>query len=176
MKLGDALEMVLDHANKGKAGFRTLGHDMAEFALKTTEDYGIINPVRNAITKGVTGKEGNLPTFLNLMGGGKPDGSEGNPLHVVLGTAKGSAHGGAGGPVAGILRMLGLGPAKRAPGSDPSAGGDNAPVVHQHITVHPDVSSIARGEIMKAMPDIQSSAVKALGDAVSRGFQIGGIG
>lgn len=52
--------------------------------------------------------------------------------------------------------------------------GRSAPVIHQHINIHPDVSTVARGEIMKMMPTIKTSAVAAVSEAMSRGVPMGG--
>lgn len=46
--------------------------------------------------------------------------------------------------------------------------------VTQMINVHPDVSAVARQEIITMLPALQSSAVKAFNDAMMRGFAPGG--
>lgn len=46
--------------------------------------------------------------------------------------------------------------------------------INQQISIHPDVSAIARGEVMNMMPVLKTSAVEAVNEAAARGVPIGG--
>jgi hypothetical protein len=166
---------IFDHANEGAKGLKTLLPDLQQSLLKMFEKLAILNPLENALTGSVTGTKDKLPTFA----------SAGNLFSILSGSAPKGAAGskkGSGGGIAGFFDdLFGDGSAADgsvAAGSKVKGGGQASGPTHvtQMISVHPDVSAIARGEIVKAMPTIQSSAMQALNVAVKRGFQLGGMG
>lgn len=67
----------------------------------------------------------------------------------------------------------GLLPLFRAPdgslGVRTQAGGGHTTMVNQYISVHPDVSAVARGEIYKALPMIRSASAEAVAQGRARG-------
>ena len=87
--LGGALNQIEDQLAHlvvtGKANFKQIYTGMEEQLVKT------------GLQKGVSSILGHIPG-LNGLGGGKPDGTAGNPLHVVM--ARGSLPGGGGAPQA----------------------------------------------------------------------------
>jgi len=164
----DMLGSIFDHANQGAKGLKTLLPDLTQSMLKMIEKLAILNPLENAMTGQVTGTKGKLPTFgsagnlFNTLGGQHAANSVGGRIGGILGNMFGgnAAHG----------SMPGGGK-----GGSGGNGGGNVYYITQQISVHPDVSAIAKGEIMKAMPHIQASAVQALDQSIKRGFTPGGM-
>jgi hypothetical protein len=90
---------------------------------------------------------------------------------TVFGTGSGPVIGGEMGKDTEALMPLARGPDGSLGIKAHGAQNRNGAVqVHQHITIHPDVSAVARGEIVKALPAIQSSAMVAFRQAAVRGF------
>lgn len=134
----DLLGSVLDDPkNAGKILAKGLEHEALTL--------GVINPLKNAATKAITHKDGTLPTFGDILGGG-PLGSPSNPMNVVI-----------------VKDMSGGGQGGAAGGSSQDGMGFLGSIMRM----------IAGDEISKATPGIQSGAVDVVSQAVSRGFALG---
>lgn len=187
----DVLGTVFDHAIQGGNAMKTLLPDIAHQIESTIVKLGITNPLQNALTKSLTpgAKQTPLPGIGDLgslfakmfgKGGAWSGGVRYAADGMVLGGA--TAFNTSGGPVVGGelgRNSEALMPLARGPGGTlgvRSFGGSRTgPVtVHQHINVHPDVSAVARGEIVKALPMIHTSAVQAVSAAIARGYVPGG--
>jgi len=193
---------VIDGVVQGGSKLKSLFPSLESEVIGLVEKLAILNPLENSLTGAITGTAGKLPTVAT-SGLSKGISSAAGWLTKALGFGLGGAWSGGGvryaasgmvlggptafhtpsGPVVGgelgkdseALMPLARGPDGRLGVAAHGGRGGAAVNVTQMINVHPDVSAIARGEIVKAMPALQAAAVKALSAAVGRGFVPGAI-
>lgn len=179
MKLGvtNPLDNALTKAFTGTAGHAPTAGSMGNIFSKLFGGSG------GAGGAGA-GMGGFMKSLFAMFGGG---GAWSNGVRyaasgMVLGGA--TAFNAPGGPVIGgelgpnseALMPLARGPGGVLGVRAHGGGGRPGVTVNQYLSVHPDVSAIARAEVVKMMPSTSAAAVSALDAAIKRGFVPGGNG
>lgn len=169
----DATQVVgtlFDHLNEGARGMKSLLPDLTHQMLGMIEKLAILNPMQNALEKTLNPGAMNrpAPTLGNL--GNAMQGIFGGPAKQA-GSWLGHLFGG---PSPGATGAMARGPSGSTTGA--GAGVHVAGDMTNVLNVHPDVSAIARGEVIKMMPQLMNHAVSSISNAIGRGFVPGGAG
>lgn len=192
----DAGNMVggwLDKATTGALKFKDILSDVTGYIAKMIIKLVIMNQIENAITQGMTGKAGTLPTMglsdifssaLSVIGlktgagwsNGVRYAAEGMVLSgpTAFHTPSGPVIGGELGKDSEALMPLARGPRGLGVRVVGNHGGGHQTVVHQHISITPDIPSLTRAEIIRQLPMIKNAAISGVKQAQIRGVSLNG--
>lgn len=178
---------VLSQMNGGAQAMKNILPSLERDIATLIEKLAILNPLENMLTGAITGTPGTAPTigggifssawnwisnqfrFGGAWSSGVRFAAQGMVLNgpTMFGTAGGPVIGGEMGPGSEALMPLARGPGGLGVRVHGSMG--SVVHVHQNISIHPDVSAVARQEIYRQLPHIQTAAIAGVKAAQSRG-------